>query len=312
MARNWFDCMQSGDFSAAWEISDRALRDRANVPCWHLPRHQQYFWNGESPAGKRVLIRCYHGLGDTVQFIRYAPLLRRQAREIIVWAQPSLVSLLDRTDGVDRVLPLHDGQPETAYDLDVEVMELPHLFRSSLDDLPAGVPYLHSSPAATPPRSDDPTKFHVGLVWRAGDWDTRRSVPLPLLASLAEVPGVALHALQRGSTLADWRAEYGENIGSDDVETTAAQMKSLDLIVSVDSFPAHLAGALGRPIWTLLHSTPDWRWMNTGSRSPWYPTMRLFRQAQAGDWEAVVGQVAAELRALTDRERPAQPPVALG
>ena len=285
--------MRRGDFSAAWAISDEVLRSRRDHACVHLPRHQQFVWTGGSISGKRVLLRCYHGLGDTIQFIRYAALVRAQARDLTVWAQSSLVNLLRDVEGVDRVLPLHDGTPEVPHDLDIESMELPHLFRTTLATIPSRVPYLRI------PRHHQGGTGHgckVGVIWRAGGWDDARSVPVDLLAALADVPGVALCALQRGTGLAEWREEYGPISGADDVMVAARTMQTLDLIISVDSFPAHLAGALGRPVWTMLRSTPDWRWMDARPDSPWYPTMRLFRQARPGDWGGVIADVAAELR----------------
>ena len=287
--------MRRGDFAAAWHLSDAVLRARAHVPCGHLPRHQQYLWDGAAIDGKRVLIRCYHGLGDTIQFIRYAPFVRARARAVIVWAQPALTELLQHAPGIDRILPLHDGVPAVDHDVDMEIMELPHLFRSELTTLPARVPYLR---APFPPILRDRSKLHVGVVWQAGDWDSLRSVPVDLLATLAQVPGVALHALQRGPALTGWRREFGEVSGADDAAACARTMQSLDLIISVDSFPAHLAGALARPVWTLLHTEADWRWMDRREDSPWYPTMRLFWQERPGDWESVVARVAVELSQL--------------
>lgn len=275
--------MRRGDFAAAWAISDAALRRPRDAT---IPRHFQKVWNGESLAGKRVLVRCYHGLGDTVQFCRYLPMLRAIAAEVIVWVQPALIPLLR---GVDRLLPLHDGAPEVAYDADVEIMELAHVFRT----VPADVPYLQAAPIAVPGGGG----WKVGLVWRAGEWDGRRSVPLRRL--LTALPEVGLYALQRGAGLVEWRDAFGPSVGSDAAEETAGVMQSLDLIISVDSFPAHLAGALGRPTWTLLHSEADWRWMEDRDDSPWYPTMRLFRQERAGDWEGVIERVSRELRGLS-------------
>jgi hypothetical protein len=292
----WMAAMRRGDFAAAWRASDEVLRSRAGQPCWHLPRHEQWVWDGTPLDGRRVLVRCYHGLGDTLQFIRYAPLVRRAAAEVTVWAQPALIPLLRTARGIDRLLPLHDGACEAPYDVDVEVMELAHVFRSTVDTLPAEVPYLHASPA---PLARD-GRLRVGLVWRAGDWDDRRSIPFPLLAPLAEVPGVALHLLQRGPGR-DECAGFGMDSGSDDVVECARVMKALDLVVTVDSMPAHLAGALGVPAWTLLHADADWRWMEGREDSPWYPTMRLLRQRAAGEWEPVIARVAAGLRELSER-----------
>lgn len=273
--------MRRGDFETAWEISDAALRRPRD---FRAPRHLQRIWDGDSLEGKRVLVRCYHGLGDTVQFARYLPMLRAVAAEVIVWVQPALIPLLG---GADRLLPLHEGAPGVEYDVDVEIMELAHVFRT----VPGDVPYLQAAPIAVPAGAG----LKVGWVWQAGDWDRRRSLPLRLLPSL---PDVSFYALQRGASLADWREEMGPSAGSDRAEQTAGAMQSLDLIISVDSFPAHLAGALGRPTWTLLHSEADWRWMEDREDSPWYPTMRLLRQERAGGWEAVIERVSHELRHL--------------
>ena len=295
----WSFHMRAGDFAAAWAVSDGVLaarRDAGFPPTWDQPRHLQPVWNGESLDGKRVLVRCYHGLGDTVQFIRYAPLLRTVAREVIVWAQPGLVPLVETVPGVDRVLPLHDGMPEAEFDVDLEIMELPHAFRSTVGTLPAGVPYLHVAPAEDLPRT--PGRRAVGLVWESGAWDARRSVPAGLVAEvLGEVRGVEWHLLQRGPAREQMPRGFGVESGSDDPTQAARVMRALDLVVSVDSFPAHLAGALGVPTWTLLPSPADWRWLEGRADHPWYPTMRLFRQdpARPGDWRPVLSRVAAAL-----------------
>lgn len=297
LGARWMAAMRRGDFAAAWRVSDAVLRAHAGTPCWDRPRHEQWVWDGTPLDGTRVLIRCYHGLGDTLQFIRYAPLVRRVAAEVTVWAQPALIPLLRTMDGIDHLLPLHDGACEAGYDVDVEVMELAHLFRSTPDDLPADVPYLHADPA--PLQRDG--RLHVGLVWRAGDWDDRRSISFPLLEPLAEIDGVALHVLQRGAPLAERPHGFGVDSGSDDVTACARVMKALDLVVTVDSMTAHLAGALGVPVWTLLHADADWRWMEGREDSPWYPTMRLVRQCAAGEWEPVIARVAAGLREWAER-----------
>jgi hypothetical protein len=270
------------------------LASHAGEPCGHLPRHEQWVWDGTPLDGKRVLVRCYHGLGDTLQFIRFAPRVKAVAAEVVVWAQPPLISLLETAPGIDRLLPLHDGDVGVDYDVDVEVMELSHVFRSTMWTLPADVPYLYAPPAPLAKHG----RLAVGIVWKAGDWDGRRNVPYSLLAPLAQVPGVELHVLQRGAALAEREKGFGVVSGSDDPYEAARVMRALDLVVSIDSMPAHLAGALGVPVWTLLHADPDWRWMLGRDYSPWYPTMRLFRQERPGDWVSVIARVAAELRHL--------------
>jgi hypothetical protein len=287
----WLALMRRGDLAAAWTVSDAIMRARGGAPSWHLPRHLQHVWNGEPLAGRRVLVRCYHGLGDTLHFIRYAPMVRSIAAELIVWAQPSLLPLLATVQGIDTLLPLHDSVPDVEYDVDVELMELPHVFRTTLRTVPNEVPYLHVPPL---PRARGP-ELDVGLAWAGGDWEPRRSVPYALLEPLTRIPGVSLHVLQRGPHRRDWQPGQGTLANVRDAYDEARFMRSLDLVISVDSMPAHLAGALGVPVWTLLHHDPDWRWMSRGSRSAWYPTMRLFRQEQPGEWEPVIARVAAEL-----------------
>ena len=292
----WTSCMRRGDFAAAWEVSDAAVRSRGGVPCWHWPRHFQYLWDGTPLAGQRVLIRCYHGLGDTIQFIRYAPLVKAVAAEVIVWAQPQLLPLLRTASGVDRLLPLHDGTPDVEYDVDVESMELPHIFRTTLETIPSRVPYLSVRPARRPAGEG----LAVGLFWKGGDWDQRRSVPTPQLAPLVDVPGVAFHVLHREPD-PEAPPTFRRMPGVDTVAGTARAVRALDLVITIDSMPAHLAGALGVPVWTLLQRDADWRWLEGREDSPWYPTMRLFRQERAGDWHPVVQRVARELADLSAR-----------
>src|ERR1051325_11497531 len=169
----WMQAMRRGDFATAWKISDAQLLTRHTQNHTKLPRHFQNIWDGSSVAGKCVLVRCYHGLGDTIQFIRYAALLKQVAAKVIVWAQPSLIPLLRTVRGIDQLLPLHDGAPDVEYDVDLELNELPHLFRTTLASIPADVPYVFVE-AASLPRNGC---LRVGLIWQSGDWDNRRSIP---------------------------------------------------------------------------------------------------------------------------------------
>jgi hypothetical protein len=292
----WMRHMRGGEWEQAWRISDRELPRRAREPCAHWPRHLQYVWTGAPLAGKRVLVRCYHGLGDTLQFIRYAPLLKALAGEVIVWAQPGLLPLLATVEGIDQLIPLHDGVPQAGFDVDVEVMELPHIFRTTLATVPSRIPYLHAEPMALPPAAG--RRPAVGLVWKAGDWAERRSIPFSLLTPFASLAEVDLFILQPSALAAGWNGQFGIYLGEFGLPDYARAIRAMDLVISIDSMPAHLAGAMGIPVWTLLHTDADWRWMENRDNSPWYPSMRLFRQPRTGDWGSVIEEVTSELLAL--------------
>ncbi len=304
--------MRRGDFAAAWNVCDAVLarRLRDGAPRHSGPRHLQYVWDGTPVDDARVLVRCYHGLGDTLQFVRWLPRLRERAREVILWAQPALLGLLASARGIDRLLPLHDGTPDVRFDVDLELMELPHALRIGRDDLPGPIPYLWppdaaesaratrcesaSGPTAAPAtttRGDEPKR--VGLTWRAGDWEPRRSLPDEALARLGAVPGVSWAALQFGVAPPAFCAE---DLACADLGAQAGRMQDLDLVVTVDTLTAHLAGALGLRVWTLLAEPADWRWGH-GDRSPWYPTMRLFRQRRPGAWDDVLTALGDALAA---------------
>jgi len=294
----WTAAMRAHDLARAWEINDRDLARRiaANERKHEGPRHLQHIWRGEPLSGARVLVRCYHGLGDTLQFIRFAGPLRSIAREVRVWAQPELLGLIERVDGVDQTLPLHDGTPDADYDLDIEVMELAFALRAT-PDMIKRVPYLHPR-AGDSHFVRDPTdaEIHIGLVWRAGGWDERRSIDLRLLAPLAET-GARLHLLQP-TTDADEPVPFVINsLARPEIPVLAATMTQLDLILTVDTMVAHLAGGLGLPVWTMLCADCDWRW-GCEPTTPWYPTMRLFRQECAGEWPTVITEIAHALRAI--------------
>jgi hypothetical protein len=288
----WAEHMRCGEFEAAWRISDRMRAEARSDD--RRPRHFQSVWRGASLLGKRVLVRCHHGLGDSLQFIRYAPIVKALAAEVIVAAQPELIPLLQTMPAIDRLVPL-DGTSEPPYDVDIEVMELPYALRTSPASIPAAVPYFHVAKSPLPAGD----RLAVGIVWAAGDWDRRRSIPLPQLAPLASVADVKLFAFQRDAALGQTEHLRINHVNWRDVTHEAALLRALDLLISVDTMPAHLAGALGVPVWLLLHADADWRWMKEREDSPWYPTMRLFRQSHDGVWQPVLERVAASLRALT-------------
>lgn len=231
-------------------------------------------------------------LGDTIQFIRFVLMLRRSAASVTVWAQPSLLPLLQTMKDVGELSPLHDGTPDGDYDADVELMELAHVFRVTPQTLPRDVPYLYVPPSSF---GDDET-LRVGLVWRSGDWDPRRSLELEQLRSLFTIRGATFYALQANRTTLEHDARLRAVNGVDRPFSTAQAMRALDIVISVDTMTAHLAAALGVQTWTLLPREPDWRWLRSGETTPWYPTMRLFRQRHAGSWEDVIERVREELQ----------------
>jgi hypothetical protein len=185
LTRAWLRQMRAGNCEAAWRISDEVLQSRRRTSQRFVHLGREVWWNGEPVAGKRVLIRCSHGLGDTLQFIRYAPLVRKIAARVIVQAQAALCEILRHVDGIDAVETLYNDVAPESYDVVVEAMELPHLLRAVVAD----VPYIHAQPTF----ERAPSKLRVGIVWRAGEWDQRRSVPVELIRTVADVPGIVLH-----------------------------------------------------------------------------------------------------------------------
>jgi hypothetical protein len=299
----WTAAMRAGDFSRAWAVNARDLAQliARRAPKHEGPRHLQQIWRGEPLQGARVLVRCYHGLGDTLQFIRFVRPLRTIAREVTVWAQPELLELISRCEGVDRAIPLHDGTPEVGFDADIEIMELPFVLRINEHDAAADVPYIKPAQEVSRAAPFDRKFLHVGLVWTAGDWDTRRSIPLAALAPLADLPHVKLYRLQAHMS-GEAPAPFALcDLTSPAIAGVAANIRKLDLVITVDTMMAHLAGAMGVPVWTMLAKPCDWRWMDARPSSIWYPSMRLFRQVAASDWSSVVDAVVRELRALQPR-----------
>jgi hypothetical protein len=290
-ATAWGRAARRGDFEEAWRCSDRIRARTANRGDPSVPRHLQQIWDGTPLEGRRVLVRCYHGLGDTIQCARYLPALRAIARDVIVWAQPRVVPLVRTVSDGLAVLPLHDGAPDVDYDVDIEIMELAYAFRTTLQTIPATVPYLHVPGIA----GDDAGRVGactIGIAWRAGGWNPERSIDFTLLTPWFDDIGldVRWRSLQFDGRDGE-RHPRLQAFEEKNLFDTAARMRAMALVISIDSMPAHLAGALGVPVWTLLPHDADWRWLERRADSPWYPTMRLFRQARQGDWEGVLGEV---------------------
>ncbi len=295
MASGWAQAIRAGDFARAWAINDRDLREVAHPPKHTGPRHRQRIWRGEDLKNKHVLVRCYHGLGDTIQFLRFIGPLREIARSVTLWCQPELLSLVENAPGVDRAFPLHDGTPEVDFEVDIEIMEVPHAIRARHEQVEMCVPYLALPPVVVPPLRGE-QGLAVGLVWKVGEWDKRREVPAALLRGLA-VPGVTLYSVQRGASVEEISVIGALEISTPDMAALGHRLRQLDLLVCVDTMVAHLAGALGCEAWVLLHTDCDWRWPQSGARSLWYPSLRLFHQKKPGDWGSATSEVRCALRA---------------
>ena len=293
---DWLQLARSGELERAWRVSDEASALRAHLDCAQWPRHQQFIWRGQDLRDKRVLIRCYHGLGDTVQFARFLPRVRAIARELVLWAQPPLIPVLQTMrNGAHCILPIHDGAPDVDYDVDLELFEVMHALRISVGTLTPECPYLLAGHPNARPHAG---ALRVGLVWKSGDWDDTRSVPPELLAALGELRNVEWLLFQRGPGLAQWPHGFGSVPAMADMLEEARALQQLHLLISVDTCSAHLAGAVGVPVWTLLPQPADWRWMEDREDTPWYPSMRLIRQRVPGDWSSVVAEIMTRLRAL--------------
>ena len=288
--------LRQGDFERGWAENDWRFRVRGLNQKLTIP---QPWWDGDDLDGRRILIHSEQGLGDTIQFVRYLPEVAARGGEIILAAQAELLTLLKDFPGVWELKGLTEVMPE--FEVHCPLLSLPRLLNTTAKSIPAQVPYL-SADAGRAERwrerlAGDGKK--VGLVWagkREHTNDRNRTFGVETYAPLAEVGGVRLVSLQKGIEIpaapfqmADWTGELN------DFADTAGLVANLDLVITVDTSVAHLAGAMGKPVWVLLPLTADWRWMLKRTDSPWYPTMRLFRQRTAGDWAGVIGEVRGAL-----------------
>ena len=274
-------------------------------------------WNGEPLAGRTLVLAAEQGIGDTLQFVRYAPLIKKLGARVLVACGKSQHTILSRTSGIDGFTTA--DEPSVEADFSVPMMSVPHRMRTTLETIPAEVPYLFADPALVEKwreRLNGYEGFKVGLVWQGNPdcpGDQSRSFKLAGYAPLAKVPGVRFFSLQKGAGAeqlqefaATWPiVDFGDELDADAgaFMDTAAIMKNLDLVISSDTAAVHLAGALGVPVWMPLQYVPDWRWMLDGETNPWYPTMRIFRQPKLADWDPVFERVASELSRLVGEQR---------
>jgi tetratricopeptide (TPR) repeat protein len=297
----------SGNFKQGWEKYEW----RWKLENRHLPVFAQPLWNGSGIKGLTILIHGEQGFGDLIQFVRYVPLVAERGAKVLLRCGGELVSLLQNIKGIDKVLSYSEQLPD--FDTYCPIATLPLLFGTTLDTIPAKIPYVGVSPSLVEKWKNkiqkDNSTLRIGLVWSGNPKNIilkNKSFPLETFMPLGELHKVAFYSLQKGDaseqaknppegiTLIDYTDEIS------DFSDTAALIENLDLVISVDTAVAHLTGALGKPIWTLLPFSPAWRWMLNREDSPWYPTMRLFRQPLPGDWESVIVRVKDELRQLLE------------
>jgi|SRR5579883_1620313 len=297
-----FALLRQGEMARGWkEYAWRFKRSDAPAQARTLPGEP---WDGGDPAGRRILIYGEQGFGDTIQFVRYAPLLAQRGAAVAVECQEPLARLFTSLRDVQVVFARGDPLPD--FDSYAPVASLPGLCGTTLATIPAHTPYLHANEVSRrrwreriPPSEE----LRAGLVWSANPANqqgrSRRSMEIAELAPVLELPGARFYSLQTGEAAKEAPQQVVDLAPElHDFADTAAAIDQLDLVITVDTAVAHLAGALGRPVWVMLPYLADWRWLADRDDSPWYPTMRLFRQPKWGDWRSVSLTVASALDRL--------------
>jgi Tfp pilus assembly protein PilF len=300
--------LRMGDYERGWENYEWRWRVRGEFT--PPQSFAQPLWDGSDLRGKTILLHAEQALGDTLQFVRYVPLVAQRGGRVVLQSPPELIRVLKSLQGVDEIVAA--GKPLPRFDVHCPLMSLPRLFSTRLNTIPCPIPYFCPEPQLVEQwnRRLEPYRgqFKVGLVWAGRQVhmsDGDRSIGLAQLAPLAKVGVDAFFSLQKGSpagqspppgmNLIDWTAELR------DFADTAALIANLDLVISVDTAMAHLAGAMGKPVWVLLLYVSDWRWLLDRDDSLWYPTMRLFRQPAIGDWTTAISAIAEKLKAEISR-----------
>ncbi|MGN6134437.1 MAG: tetratricopeptide repeat protein [Aureliella sp.] len=307
--------LQAGQYQTAW--SDYEYRKNLGE---HAPRKlSRPEWTGQPATDKTILIHAEQGLGDSIHFIRYAKLVRARAGRVLFLAQRPLVRLVGSMDAIDQIIP--DGEPLPAYDYHVALLSLPGIFQTTVETIPNDVPYLEAEPALVQlwkRRLESIRGFRVGITWQGNRdfaFDHMRSVPLVHFRPIAELAGVQLVSLQKGQGTEQLKDCGFQVHHFEDVDTahggfvdTAAIMKNVDLVISSDTATPHLAGALNVPVWLAKSRAAEWRWFaDDRASNPWYPSMRMFRQPQPGDWTSVFDQMAAALQQLLQSQSGQRP-----
>ena len=297
--------LQVGDFRRGWEEYEWRFRLPELASLW--PYANRPRWDGSDLRGKTILLFAEQGFGDALQFVRYVPLVAARGGKVVLSCPPKLMTLFGTVAGATAV---HNAEtPAPDFDLCCSLLSLPRIFGTTLETIPAATPYLHPPEAAAERwrarLTADGPGLKVGLFWSTESRNRMtplRSLELGMLAPLARARGVRFYSLQRGAAAGQARPKDMAltDLSSEltDFADDAGLLASVDLVITINTATAHLAGALGRPVWTLIHYPPDWRWLEGRRDSPWYPTMRLFQRGRTERWETVIERVAD---ALCDR-----------
>ena len=276
----------------AWDLYEWRHRQTPGPPGWR----RGPVWTGEPIAGRTILLHAEQGYGDTLHFVRYAPLVAARAGRVVLAVQPALLQLLRAVPGVDQVVATDGPLPD--FDCVCPLLSLPRQCGTTLHTIPPVLPYADPFPAP----ADAPDCLRVGLVWAGNPdfpLDALRSIPAAALAVLADIPRVQFYSLQYpAAALPDALRAIDLMDGVADFADTAARIAGLDLVIAVDTAVAHLAATMSKPVWLLSRFRGCWRWLHDRSDSPWYPTMRILRQPRPRDWRPVLAQIHGDLSAI--------------
>lgn len=297
-----FALLSSGNFKEGWKEYEWRWKLKNRFP---KPKFLQPQWDGSDITEQTIFIYHEQGLGDTIQFARYIPLVAKYGAKLIFGCQEELKSLMQNIQGVQQALSYREQLPE--FNVHCPLLTLPLIFNTTLDNIPSKIPYIVADSQLTKKWqnriSDDKDKLKIGIVWASGKGSLSKIKSISLIAysHLAEIDNIIFYSLQKGEAAYQAKnppkkmnlVDYTHKIH--DFSDTASLIEHLDLIITVDTAVAHLAGALGKPVWVLLPFERLWPWMANRNDSPWYPTMKLFRQPSPGDWESVMAQVKDEL-----------------
>ena len=313
-----FALMLTGNFEEGWPEYEWRLHTKDSIS----KTFQQPRWDGTPLNGKSILVHAEQGLGDTIQFVRYLPMVQSKGGHVIFECQKDLLRLLENSAGFDEIIEKATTSEENShFDVQVPLLSLPGIFGTTFKNIPSKVPYITVDPEPVKQwseRIEHNDDFKIGIVWAGSPHhknDRNRSCKLEDFTQLAEIPDLIFYSLQKGPASAEvnYPPKGMKTINLEDslidFADTAALIANLDLVISIDTSVAHLAGAIGKPVWNLLSFVPDWRWLLGRDDSPWYPDMRLFRQTRPNDWTGVFEQVKKALlyKLNTEVQRIAKP-----